>query len=217
MQTLRPYLRCTHPEGKDGETAPRQTKRETRNQRIEDRNGRIWTPTPTRGTKDKQGYSQNALTLLGGWAPFCTGTEKGGLTKGSGWPAPPPRTDMLGVAKGTSTFPGSSWAEPPEGGACTGETDWTAKSKRQEKERLQENRTDLWPFSLRCPAWASPLGGGAEGTDCRMGMPGVGAVAARTLPLVEVPGGRVKRMLVVGAGPGAAALVPGAGAGAGAT
>lgn len=31
-------------------------------------------------------------------------------------------------------------------------------------------------------------------------MPGVGAVAARTLPLVEVPGGRVKRMLVVGAG-----------------
>lgn len=49
-------------------------------------------------------------------------------------------------------------------------------------------------------------------------MPGVGAVAARTLPLVEVPGGRVKRMLVVGAGPpGAAALVPGAGAGAGAT
>lgn len=49
-------------------------------------------------------------------------------------------------------------------------------------------------------------------------MPVVGAVAARTLPLVEVPGGRVNRMLVVGAGPlGAAALVPGAGAGAGAT
>lgn len=72
--------------------------------------------------------------------------------------------------------------------------------------------------SLCCPAQASPLGGGAEGTDCRMGMPGVGAVAARTLPLVEVPGGRVKRMLVVGAGPpGAAALVPGAGAVAGAT
>lgn len=126
------------------------------------------------------------LTLLGGWAPFCTGTEKGGLTRGSGWLAPPPRTDMLGVARGTSTFPGSSWAEPPGGGACTGETDWA-------------------------------LGGGAEGTDCKIGMPGVGAVAARTLPLVEVPGGKVKRMLVVGAGPGAAALVPGAGAEAGAT
>lgn len=49
-------------------------------------------------------------------------------------------------------------------------------------------------------------------------MLGVGAVAARTLPLVEVPGGRVKRMLVVGAGPPeATVLVPGAGAGAGAT
>lgn len=72
-------------------------------------------------------------------------------------------------------------------------------------------------LALPSPAQASPLGGGAEGTDCKIGMPGVGAVAARTLPLVEVPGGKVKRMLVVGAGPGAAALVPGAGAEAGAT
>lgn len=76
--------------------------------------------------KGKSGAKVNkyALTLLGGWAPFCTGTENGGLTRGSDWPAPPLRTDMLGVARGTSTFPGSSWAEPPGGGACTGETDW---------------------------------------------------------------------------------------------
>lgn len=127
------------------------------------------------------------IILPGCWAPFWTGTEKGELTRGSGWPDPPPRTDMLGAARGTSTFPGSSCAEPPEGVAWTGETDWA-------------------------------LGGGAEGTDCRIGIPAVGAVAARTLPLVEVPGGRVNRMLVVGAGPlGAAALVPGACAGEGAT
>lgn len=63
-------------------------------------------PTPRRG--GDRNRSQDALTLLGGWAPFCKGTEKGGLTRGSGWPAPPPRTDMLGAARGTSTFPGSS-------------------------------------------------------------------------------------------------------------
>lgn len=85
----------------------------------------------------KNRWSQDALTLLGGWAPFCTGTEKGGLTRGSGWPAPPPRTDMLGAARGTSTFPGSSWAEPPGGGACTGETDWAARERRSYKRAKQ--------------------------------------------------------------------------------
>ena len=93
-------------------------------------------PTPRRGGM-KNRWSQDALTLLGGWAPFCTGTEKGGLTRGSGWPAPPPRTDMLGAARGTSTFPGSSWAEPPGGGACTGETDWAARERRSYKRAKQ--------------------------------------------------------------------------------
>lgn len=38
---------------------------------------------------------------------------------------------MLGAARGTSTFPGSSWAEPPEGVAWTGETDWAKRSNKR--------------------------------------------------------------------------------------
>lgn len=60
------------------------------------------------------------------------------------------------------------------------------------------------------------MGGGAEGTDCRMGMLGVGVVAVRILLLVEVFGGRVKRMLVVGVGSlGVVVLVLGVGVGVG--
>lgn len=82
-------------------------------------------------TSEERRPRPEGLTLLGCWAPFWTGTEKGELTRGRGWPAPPPRTDMLGAARGTSTFPGSSWAEPPEGVAWTGETDWATRGKKR--------------------------------------------------------------------------------------
>lgn len=99
------------------------------------------------------------LTLLGCWAPFWTGTEKGELTRGSGWPAPPPRTDdMLGAARGTSTFPGSSWAEPPEGVAWTGETDWAKRGNRREGYKTTKQACDPNPYNSQLRTHLSGVG-----------------------------------------------------------
>lgn len=89
------------------------------------------------------------LTLPGCWAPFWTGTEKGELTRGSGWPDPPPRTDMLGAARGTSTFPGSSCAEPPEGVAWTGETDWATRGNKRKGYKIAKQACDPNPYKTQ--------------------------------------------------------------------
>lgn len=65
------------------EEMARHCQKQTREKRGQ-RKGRQKPQDMDTNTEEERKEGRDALTLLGGWAPFCTGTEKGGLTKGSG-------------------------------------------------------------------------------------------------------------------------------------
>jgi hypothetical protein len=56
---------------------------------------------------------------------------------------------MLGAARGTSTFPGSSWAEPPEGVAWTGETDWARRGNKRKGYKTAKQACDPNPYNAQ--------------------------------------------------------------------
>ena len=69
---------------RDVEEMARHSQRQVREEKRDQRKGRQKPQDMDTNTKEDRNEGQDALALLGGWAPFCTGTEKGGLTKGSG-------------------------------------------------------------------------------------------------------------------------------------